>query len=212
MMNFSQSIYFNDTPLILTTSRKDYINKYPGAAQYSFFTGTSSPDYEAIFQNLEKPGATGAIIEDTSADALLTKLQTMFHRIDAGGGVAYNELGDILMIFRRGKWDLPKGKQDEGESIDECALREVKEETGLKRLTLGEKICDTYHIYLQKNEQILKRTAWYKMNSASTEKLKPQKEENILEARWVSAENIAPLAAQSYEAVRDVLRQAGLKW
>src|ERR1700722_9339873 len=109
MMDFSQSIYFNDTPLILTTSRKDYISKYPGSALYSFFTGTSSPDYEAIFQNLEKTGATGAIIEDTSADALLTKLQTMFHRIDAGGGVAYNELGEILMIFRRGKWDLPKG-------------------------------------------------------------------------------------------------------
>jgi len=211
-MNFSQRIYFNDTPLILTTNRGHYINEDPGAANYSFFTGSSLRSYEEVLQNLEKPGANGAIIEDTTADVLMKKLQAMFHQIDAGGGVAYNELGEILMIFRRGKWDLPKGKLDEGESIDECALREVKEETGLNKLTLGEKICDTWHIYVQKNEQILKRTAWYKMSGTSTDKLKPQKEENIMEARWVLERNIAPLAAQSYEAVRDVLKQAGLKW
>jgi 8-oxo-dGTP pyrophosphatase MutT (NUDIX family) len=211
-MNFSQRIYFNDTPLILTTSRKDYLHENPGAEQYDFFKGASLRSYEDVLQKLEKPGAKGAIVEDISADILMKKLQAMFHQIDAGGGVAYNEKGEVLMIFRRGKWDLPKGKSDEGETIEECALREVREETGLKKLTLGEKIGDTWHIYLQKNEQILKRTAWYKMHGISTEKLKPQKEENILEARWVSAQNIAPLAAQSYEAVRDVLKLAGVKW
>ena len=113
------------------------------------------------------------------------------------------------MIFRRGKWDLPKGKLDKGESIDECALREVKEETGLKHLVLGDKICDTYHIYVLNNEQMLKRTAWYKMKGVSTDKLMPQQEEGILDARWVNEAGIPPLAAKTYEAIREVLRLAG---
>ena len=211
-MKFSQKIYFNDTPLILTTDKEVYINEHPETGNYHFFTGGTLRSYTQAIQTLERPGAKGVIIEDISADSLLDQLEAMFHTIDAGGGVAYNEQGAILMIFRKRKWDLPKGKLDLGESIEECALREVKEETGLKNLSLNDKICDTYHIYLQKNEQILKRTAWYKMSGTSADILKPQKEENILEARWVKEQDIAPLALQSYEAVREVLRRAGLKW
>ena len=211
-MNFAQKIYFNDTPLVLTINKADYLRENPQAVNYTSFTGATLPSYEEVLQNLEQPGASGAIVEDISPDILMKKLQTLFRRIDAGGGVAYNEQGEILMIYRRGKWDLPKGKLDEGETIDECALREVKEETGLKKLTLGPKICDTWHIYMQKKEQILKRTAWYKMAGTATDKLRPQKDEQIMEAKWVKEQNIAPLAAQSYEAVRDVLRQAGVKW
>ena len=132
--------------------------------------------------------------------------------IVAAGGLVWNEKNELLMIFRQEKWDLPKGKLDAGEDIEQCALREVSEETGLQNPVLGDKICDTYHIYTQKNEQYLKRTAWYKMRGSSIDKLKPQKEENILEARWVAEKDIAPLAAMSYEAVRAVLRMAGVKW
>jgi len=211
-MDFSQKVYFNDTPLILTTDREAYVNSHPEAERYNFFTGASLKSYTQALQTVERPGAKGAIIEDISAGALLEQLEAMFQPIDAGGGVAYNEQGAILMIFRKGKWDLPKGKLDAGESIEECALREVREETGLKNLSLNDKICDTYHIYLQKNEQILKRTTWYKMTGTSADKLKPQKEENIMEARWVKEPDIASLAAQSYAAVREVLTKAGLKW
>ena len=136
----------------------------------------------------------------------------MYSPIEAAGGVAYNEHGSILMIFRRGKWDLPKGKLDKGENIEECALREVMEETGLTHLTLGEKICDTYHIYTQNNEDYLKSTRWYKMGGTETDELKPQKEENILEARWVGEKELGTLALRTYEAIREVLHVAGLKW
>jgi len=179
---------------------------------FSSFDGASLKNFSRAVQQLERPGIMGAIIEDVSADSLLEQLNAMYRPIDAAGGVAYNEAGDILMIFRRGKWDLPKGKLDEGENIEECALREVKEETGLQTLSLAGKICDTYHIYTQQNEQILKRTAWYKMAGTSEDKLDPQKEENIMEARWVNEKDLAPFASRSYEAVREVLRLAGLKW
>lgn len=82
----------------------------------------------------------------------------------------------------------------------------------MRHLQLQEKICDTYHIYHQYGEDVLKRTAWYKMTATLTDKLKPQKEENIVEARWVSEANLAPLVARTYEAVKEVLALAGLKW
>lgn len=211
-MNFSQKIYYNDKPLILTTNTEEYIDNNPVAETYSFFTGATLRSFSLALQQMDKPGVTGAVIEDISEAALQDQLHAMYNSIDAAGGIAYNENGALLLIYRRGKWDLPKGKLDAGESIDECAVREVKEETGLKELTLGDKICDTYHVYTQGNEQMLKRTAWYKMTAHSAEVLKPQKEENIMEARWVNPKDLGPLAARSYEAIREVLKTAGHRW
>jgi 8-oxo-dGTP pyrophosphatase MutT (NUDIX family) len=210
-MYFSRRIYYNDKPIILTTDREGYANDEPSAVNYSTFVGAELQSFDDALLDVQRPGIMGAIIEDISEDALLAQLNVMYTTIDAGGGLVYNEQGAMLMIFRRGKWDLPKGKLDKGESIAECALREVKEETGLVTLTLGEKICDTYHIYTQDNEQFLKRTAWYKMNGSSADRLTPQKEENILEARWISEKDIAPFATKSYEAIREVLKIAGVK-
>lgn len=211
-MNFSQKIYYNDKPLILTTDTEEYIDNNPVAETYSFFSGATLRSFTQAQQQMDRPGIRGAVIEDASEEALKDQLLAMYSYLEAAGGVAYNEKGDILLIYRRGKWDLPKGKLDEGESLDECALREVKEETGLNELTLEDKICDTYHVYAQGSENLLKRTAWYRMKGSSTDSLKPQKEENIMDAKWVNTKDIGPLAARSYEAIRDVLKMAGVKW
>jgi len=211
-MNFFRKIFYNDKPLVLTTDKEGYINNYPVADTYEFFDGASLRSFNQALQYLDRPGTKGAIVEDISADSLLSQLHAMYQSIDAAGGVVFNEDNAILMIFRRGKWDLAKGKLDKGETIETCAVREVSEETGLEHLSLEEKICDTYHIYMQNNEQFIKRTAWFKMKGTVADKLKPQKEENILEARWVSEKELPPLAAKSYEAIRDVLRATGLKW
>jgi ADP-ribose pyrophosphatase YjhB (NUDIX family) len=211
-MNFSQRIYYNDKPLILTTDKEAYINDHPDAGSYLFFSGATLRSFNQAQTQLDKPGSKGVIIEDDSEESIKEQLGILFTPIHAAGGVVYNETGEVLMIFRRGKWDLPKGKLDEGENIEECALREVKEETGLQKLALNEKLLDTYHIYFQNNDQLLKCTAWYKMAGSSNDTLKPQKEENILEARWVNEKDLPPLAARTYEAIREVLHVAGLKW
>jgi len=176
------------------------------------FTGAFTRNYRLALGHLDKLTALGAIVEDESADALVNELQKLYKPIDAGGGVVKNEKEEVLMIFRRGKWDLAKGKRDDGESMEECSVREVTEETGLHDLKIGEKICDTYHIYSQYKKNLLKRTAWYHMHGRSTEKLTPQLEENILEARWIAERNLGPIVSKSYEAIREVLLQAGLKW
>ncbi|MCW3121306.1 MAG: hydrolase [Flavipsychrobacter sp.] len=209
-MSFTRKIYFNDKPLILTTDKASYIRDNPGAEAYISYSAATRDNYKQAVVEMGESYVKGVIVEDGSEEVLSDTLQRMYRPIDAGGGIAYNEQGAILMIYRRGKWDLPKGKLDAGENIEDCSLREVKEETGLEQLALGEKICDTYHIYTLRSEQMLKRTAWYKMKGTSADKLKPQKEENILEARWVKEEELPPLAAKSYEAIREVLRAAGL--
>jgi ADP-ribose pyrophosphatase YjhB (NUDIX family) len=210
-MNWSQKIYFNDKPLILTTNKAAYVAAHATAADYIAFGGAVTEHFELALNYLESE-MPGVIIEDTDADTIMNQLHSMYHAIDAAGGVAANEEGAILMIYRRGKWDLPKGKRDEGESMEECGIREVKEETGLKTLALGDKVCDTYHIYSQYGETMLKRTAWYKMQGTIKDKLRPQKAENILEARWVRQQDMGPLVAKTYEAIKEVLQLAGLHW
>ena len=97
-------------------------------------------------------------------------------KIVAAGGLVVNEKNEILFIFRRQHWDLPKGKLDEGETIEACAVREVQEETGLKKVEIVSFLCKTYHEYFDKwiNEDVIKESWWYLMKSDSSEILIPQ--------------------------------------
>ncbi len=211
-MYFAQKIYINNKPLVLTTDTKTYIERNPIAAGYIRFEGAFPRHFRLALQHIGKPGTMGAIIEDFSQKTLLEELYELFTPVDAAGGVVTNENNEALMIYRRGKWDLPKGKRDEGETIEDCAVREVSEETGLKKLKLGEKICDTYHVYSQNKENMLKRTAWYKMKGTIKEEPTPQAEENIIEARWIKDEELPLVVYKSYEAIREVMQKAGQKW
>lgn len=211
-MNFTQKIYYNNKALILTNSSDAYKAEHPVAEDYLSLTGASGHNFKLAFEYLDKPGTIGAIIEDLSAEALQRELHSIYTPIDAGGGVVVNEDNAVLMIYRRGKWDLPKGKLDEGEDIEACAIREVSEETGLQHLTIIEKVCDTYHVYSQNGMNLLKCTAWYRMNGTLKDTLMPQKEENIQEARWVKEEGLGQIVYKSYDAIREVLQQAGFHW
>ena len=84
--------------------------------------------------------------------------------IEAGGGLVSDAGGRVLMIFRNGRWDLPKGKLEPGERIEECAVREVSEECALplQELRRDDKIADTYHCYRIGDRWVLKRTSWYR--------------------------------------------------
>ena len=127
--------------------------------------------------------------------------------IEAAGGLVFNKDGDILMIFRNGKWDLPKGKLEIGESVEECAIREVEEECGISDLIIENKIKDTYHTYVLEGENILKKTYWYKMKTDYSAKLVPQIEEGITKASWVDKDQISKKLKNSYGNISDVLNE-----
>ncbi len=211
-MDFTQKIYYANKPLILTNSGSAYMKQYPKAEGYLCFRGATSRNFERAFNHLDEPGTAGTIVIDDSLEKLQKELYKLYEPVEAGGGVVFNEDGEVLMIFRRGMWDLPKGKKDDGEDITTCAVREVSEETGLSSIELGDKLCDTYHIYSMGNKNLLKCTAWYKMTGTNADKLEPQEEENIEEARWVSEQDMAPVVYKTYEAIREVLREAGVNW
>ena len=121
----------------------------------------------------------------------------------------YNENGEILLIFRRGKWDLPKGKLDSGEKIGDCAVREVKEETGLTLVERGNLIGITYHAYVEKGTLSLKETHWYQMKANSSEILIPQTEEDILEIKWADDEELQECLKNTYSTIKDILELDG---
>lgn len=128
--------------------------------------------------------------------------------IIAAGGLVFNENDELLMIYRRGKWDLPKGKLDEGERIEDCAVREVMEETGLKEITRGALLTISYHTYFDKwvGEEVIKETHWYKMTAPGTQSLIPQIEEDIELIRWVSGAALEECLQDSYENIVEVVR------
>jgi 8-oxo-dGTP pyrophosphatase MutT (NUDIX family) len=126
--------------------------------------------------------------------------------IIAAGGLVRNSKDEILLIYRRGFWDLPKGKLDAGESIPDCAIREVQEETGLKSIELGPFICTTTHAYYDKwlSKEVEKHTHWYAMLSLANETLVPQTEEDIEKIEWVPMEQLHQYLLETYPTIRTV--------
>ncbi|MDT8309366.1 MAG: NUDIX domain-containing protein, partial [Bacteroidales bacterium] len=132
---------------------------------------------------------------------LKADFRSLFREILAAGGMVSNENREFLLIFRRGKWDLPKGKCDNNESAAAAAVREVKEETGLKKPIIAGEPLITRHIYEQGNEWILKITYWYPMTASKSEVLTPQKEEDITKVLWANKEKINEAMKNSYPSI-----------
>lgn len=138
---------------------------------------------------------------DTEEDSLKA-LKNCFHYLEAAGGKVSNKNEELLLIYRLGKWDLPKGKLEEGESPEEAALREVAEECSIDRLTIEAELEPSYHIYQQNEKLHLKKTFWYAMKTNTLQQALPQKEEGIEEVKWVPKEDLPSLRDKTYASLR----------
>ena len=124
--------------------------------------------------------------------------------IKAAGGLVLNE-GEVLMMWRLKKWDLPKGKLEKGEKPKQAAIREVQEECNVK-VKSGKKICHTWHTYKKNGKRILKKTYWFRMYCVDDTEMKPQIEEHIEEIRWMNEVELKESLYNSYASIRDVFR------
>ncbi|SEI98258.1 ADP-ribose pyrophosphatase YjhB, NUDIX family [Dyadobacter koreensis] len=131
------------------------------------------------------------------------KVKGLYKVIKAAGGVVVK--GDKwLFMFRRKKWDLPKGKLDKGENSKNAAIREIEEETGVKAI-VRDKICTTWHTYTMNNSRILKRTKWYLFDCLDDSKMSPQEEEQIEKLEWYTSAEAKSILINSFSSIRYVV-------
>lgn len=130
------------------------------------------------------------------------RIRSLFKLVKAAGGVVAKQ-DRMLLMFRRGVWDLPKGKLDPGERSREAAVREVEEETGV-RAALGEKLCTTWHTYVHNGNRVLKRTKWYRMTCLDDSRMVPQAEEGITKLDWMTVGEARTALTKSFSSIRYV--------
>ncbi len=157
---------------------------------------------EALSPNGNPPPTL--VFQSSDAAAVLAHIKDSMRFIQAGGGYVTDESGQVLMIYRRGFWDLPKGKMDPGETIDKTALREVQEECGVERLRIASPPFSTFHLYEERGEMILKESVWYRMKTKH-QTLIPQVEEDITKAEWVALPVSEAIKSRCYASILEVL-------
>lgn len=193
-------VFVNEKKLTLSKYPEDIEKnlRYEGFATLEIavdlLQNTSCPELNVYGENLDE------IWEDFTH---------MFRVIEAAGGIVKNKKGEILFIYRIGKWDLPKGKIEKGESLEQAAVREIEEETGLKELILEEFINHTFHLYTERNgEKILKTTYWFRLNYVGSAQPIPQIEEGITQATWKDMQAInEEVLPRTFQNIKLVLNE-----
>ncbi len=145
---------------------------------------------------------------------VISALLGCFDYIPAAGGVVRFNESAWLFIYRNGKWDLPKGKLEKKDkdpkgfvfTVMNAALREVREETGLKTLKVINRLPGTWHIFTHKRKVFLKHTYWFLLEGSRYEQLVPQSSEGIDDARWIEADRLSFVLDNTYHSLKDLLR------
>lgn len=211
-------IYINDRPLSLLskTEHRTGALAHEHSNSPTHLTAMYSGKPKTLLHYadmLEKgsPKVTSVTMVAEDINVLWTDFSSHYRWLPAAGGVVRNRVLDKhLFIFRRGFWDLPKGKIDKGEDEPSAALREVEEETGVTDLTLGKSLPTTYHTYRnRKDKRVLKPTYWFEMETDQSE-LVPQGEEDIEVAAWKTVEEMKNMEEGSmYKSLLSLLKQVG---
>lgn len=201
------SVYFNNRSLSVCSDTEQII-KDPQAVLYK--PGSES-DLERVPHMFDQtPNITKMYISSNHEEQTFNRIFSNLTHINAGGGLVTNSKGEFLIIFRHGKWDLPKGTQEPSENISCSAVREVEEECGINQIELRGHICDTFHTYHRNNLFWLKRTSWFRMEyMGNGTQTVPQKSENIEKAIWVKRENLGEYLNNTYPSILEVFRLSG---
>lgn len=196
-------IYYNDSRIVLTSDsaqmNKNFAKVFTNEKETTEFFNNPAPLFDGI-TNID------ILAICNQPEELLTRLMKSLNLVVAGGGIVWNENNELLMIYRRGKWDLAKGKIELYESIIDGALREVEEETGVKIESIISEPVHTYHAYKLKGKNSLKETSWYEMKAKPGQNmLVPQVEEDIDEVRWVKRTALKNYEHGCYPLIWDLI-------
>lgn len=190
-------VFVNDKPIILTTR----VEKEDGFKNYLL----KSVNIGKVIKELNTTSIKEIRLIHHKEDKLLKKFLKKLPNVIAGGGKVYNDKGDVLFIYRNDKWDLPKGKIDGKESIEETALREVEEETNVNGLEIVKPLETTYHIFKRNGKHRIKITYWFEMKSNYSGTLEPQVDEGITKVAWLNNEEVQKALENSYANIKVLL-------
>ncbi len=187
-------VFVNDVPIILSTEKAIGKNYKTIPIKKVKIKKLIKKLYkgEQLYINLYHP----------KEEKLLKHLRKKLKLVIAGGGLVYNDRKEILFIHRNGRWDLPKGKIEKDEDIEDCALREVREETGVQGLKITRPLKITYHVFKRNGKYRLKETFWFEMHTSSDAELTPQTKEGIKKAKWLNFEKSQKALDKSYENIK----------
>jgi 8-oxo-dGTP pyrophosphatase MutT (NUDIX family) len=198
-------IYFGNKPVFLCdelSPELKELNKHPDVVLVEELSGHA---IHALLHEIKKDSFHAGILLHTDFGALKSKFFHRFTCLEASGGITLNTKGELLFIFRRGKWDLPKGKLEPGENPEQGAMREIEEETGIKGLEIIRKIGETYHSYEEFGKEILKTNHWYLLRTGDQAVPKGQAEEDITEAKWSKPDQLQAILSNTFPSISDIL-------
>lgn len=190
-------IFVNHKPIILTT----VVSEERNFRNYLL----STANIGKIIKDLNTTSLQEVRLIGKNEDNLISKFLKKLPNVIAGGGKVIHDNGDILFIFRNGKWDLPKGKTEAKETIENTALREVEEETGVTGLSITKPIETTYHIFKRNGKYKIKITYWFEMKTSYDGALSPQENEGITRVEWLNQESTLKALENSYSNIKTLL-------
>lgn len=162
-------------------------------------------DIELVFTSLEDNSSLKAVfMVSPDIEEHWSEYAKKFQNIQAAGGLVFNHNRDLLFIFRRGCWDLPKGKLDPGETIEQAAIREVEEECGISGVQLRSKLLTMHHTYPHKGKMVLKETHWFEMSFEGID-FQPEAEEQITEVSWIAKSDFPKILANTYMSIAEIV-------
>ena len=187
-------VFVNDIPIIIST-QKEIGEKYT-----SFPLKTVR--LKKVIRKILKGKLMYVHLYHPDETKLLKFLLKKMKVVTAAGGMVINPEKEILFIYRNNRWDLPKGKTEKNESIEESAIREVEEETGVRNLEIKRFITRTYHVFKRKGKLRLKETYWYEMYTEFDGELIPEQSEGIKKAKWKNFEKSQKALKKSYANIK----------
>lgn len=187
-------VFVGDKPIILTT----VVEQETNFKNYLL----STVNIRKVIRELNSSNLNEIRLIHKNEDKLLKKFLKKLPNVMAGGGKVFNDNNDILFIYRNDKWDLPKGKTEGKETIEETAIREVSEETGVAGLKITKPLNTTYHIFKRNGRHKIKVTYWFEMKTKFKGKLHGQENEGITKVKWLNKKQINKALENSYANIK----------
>ncbi len=200
-MENSYAVYFD--------RQKIHFTAEPDAGDSSRYSTISRKPRWSAFTSFVESGAPSMAYAGPDPAKLFREFASMFHFVEAAGGLVADPTDYWLFIYKRNRWDLPKGMLDENETPENAAIREISEECGIRELHIIRKLEPTYHVYPLKGKKdwALKKTHWFFLRTRICCQAEPQTSEGIIKAEWKNPERLDEVMNNTYGNIKEMLQK-----